>query len=76
MLIFGSGGRQTAQLELAAQCANDAQNILKSQGRLASYLRTRSSPVVSGIVGLRSQTLRPCIPNGHVEVFAVQGNTA
>ena len=37
MLIFGSAGRQTAQLELAAQGVDDAQNILKAQGRLARF---------------------------------------
>ena len=37
MLIFGSAGRQTGELELAAQSVDDAQNILKANGGFASF---------------------------------------
>ncbi len=36
-LIIGSNGWQPAQLDLATQCVNDAQDVFKSQGGFACF---------------------------------------
>jgi hypothetical protein len=55
MLVFGSNGWQSAQLELSTQGINDPQNILKSQGGLARFKiddEAHANPCRQGQLGL------------------------
>ena len=73
MLIFGRGGRQTGELQFAAQGVDDAQNILKSQGRLSRFqiddkahadpgrqrqARLRQAELLAGSAQRRAELLR------------------
>lgn len=60
MLVFGSNGWQSAQLELSTQGINDPQNILKSQSGLARLKidnEAHTNPCRQGQLGLRQSEL-------------------